>query len=61
MMIVTLQTTQTLKSNLSVHGDFVKIDLGALLIEVDKEGFKEMMGDLFTQAEKHGIYLVALK
>ncbi len=57
MMIVTLQAAGTLAPTLSVHGDIVKIDLGALLIEVDKESFKNMIGDLATQAAHFQIYI----
>jgi hypothetical protein len=61
MMIVTLQTNGTLKPNLSVHGDTIKIDLGALLIEADTQGFKDMITDLITQAAEHQIYIRTLK
>lgn len=50
MVVFTLQTMGTLKPALSVHGDTIKIDLGALLIEADTQGFKEMMTDLIVQA-----------
>ena len=49
-MIVTLQTHGTLTPVLSVRGGMIKIDLGALLLEMDTEGFKKMMEDIFTQA-----------
>lgn len=61
MMIATLQTNMPLKPELSVHGDIVKIDLGALLLEMDKESFKNMMADLITQAAAHQIYVLTLK
>lgn len=60
MMIVTLQTTGTLKPELSVHGGIIKIDLGVLLVEVDKEGFKDMVTDLITQAARNQIYIPSL-
>ena len=60
-MIATLQTMGTLKPRLSVHGDHVKIDLGALLIEVDKTEFKNMIGDLITQAAGFEIYVPTLR
>jgi len=50
MVIVTLQTMGTLKPNLSVYGDTVKVDLGALVIEADTKGFKDMIRDLIVQA-----------
>lgn len=60
MMIVTLQTMGTLKPTLSVHGDTIKIDLGALLIETDKDDFRNMITDLITQAAAHQIYIRTL-
>ena len=56
MMIVTLQMMGIPKPELSVHGDIVKIDLGALLIEVDQQGFIDMISDLKNQAADHGVY-----
>ncbi len=50
MFIATLQTSQALKPQMSVHGDIVKLDLGALLIEIDRDGFKELLAVLTNQA-----------
>ena len=55
MIIVTLQTMGSLKPSLSVHGGTVKIDLGALVIEADTQGFQDMMTDLIVQAAAFGI------
>lgn len=55
-MIVTLQTGETLAPKLSVRGGMIKIDLGALLIEMDIEEFKHTIADLTTQVAEHGIY-----
>lgn len=56
MMIVTFQTEMDLHPALSVHGEIIKIDLGALLLEMDKETFKNMIANLTNQAEKFGVY-----
>jgi len=61
MMVVTFQTVVKFKPFLSVHGDIVKIDLGALLMEMDKEYFLNLIGDLVTQAAEHQIYVRTLK
>jgi hypothetical protein len=57
MLIVTAQTVCTPMAGLTVRGDIVKIDLGAILIEMDKEGFKKLITDLITQAAKNQIYI----
>ncbi len=57
MMIVTLQTAGTLAPRLSVHGGIIKIDLGALLLEMDTEEFKTIMYDLNAQAAKYEVYI----
>ncbi len=61
MMIVTLQTMGTLRPAMSVHGDIIKLDLGALLLEMDKESFLNLIGDIITQAAEHQIYIRTLK
>jgi len=61
MIIATLQAFGTLKPELSVHGFIVKIDLGALLLEMDTETFKNMMADLVTQAAKNEIHILVWK
>ncbi len=61
MMIVTLQTMGTLRPAMSVHGDIIKLDLGALLLEMDKESFLNLIGDIITQAGEHQIYIRTLK
>ena len=57
MIIVTLQTAGTLAPTLSVHGGIIKIDLGALLLEMDAEQFLNMMSDLITQAARNEIFV----
>jgi len=61
MIIATLQVTGTLKPELSVHGGIIKLDLGALLLELDKESFLNLMADLITQAAENQIYVRTLK
>ncbi len=56
MMIVTLQTNSTLSPSMSVHGEIVKLDLGALLIEMDTDSFVDLIADITTQAVKNGVY-----
>lgn len=60
MMIVTLQTNMPLSPELSVHGGMIKIDLGALVLEMDTETFKNTITDLITQAAKNQIYIPSL-
>ena len=60
MIIATLQASGTLTPTLSVHGGIIKIDLGALLLEMDKETFKNIITDLITQAARHEIYVPSL-
>lgn len=55
-MIVTLQTMGTLSPTLSVHGGIIKIDLGALLLEMDTEEFKNIIANLTLQAKEKGVY-----
>ena len=57
MMIVTLQTHGTLSPTLSVHGGIIKIDLGALLLEMDVQEFKNQIRGLTIQAAQNGIYV----
>jgi len=57
-MIVTLQTNSALKPALSVNGGIVKLDMGALLLEMDKETFKTMMANLVTQAAENEIHIL---
>lgn len=60
MIIVTLQTEMDLHPALSVHGEIIKIDLGALLLEMDIRRFKVIITDLITQAAKNQIYIPSL-
>lgn len=60
-MIVTLQTNATLTPDLTVHGDIVKLDMGALLLEMDKDSFVDLIADIVTQAAEHQIYIRTLK
>ncbi len=56
MMIVTLQTAGTLAPTLSVHGGIIKIDLGALLLEMDADSFVDLIACITTQAVELGVY-----
>ena len=60
MIIATLQAMGTLKPELSLHGGIIKIDLGALLLEMDVESFVRIVGDLEAQAAKYD-YLKPIK
>jgi len=60
MLIVTLQTNASLSPAMSVHGSIIKLDLGALLLEMDTETFKNILTDLITQAAMHNIYIPSL-
>jgi hypothetical protein len=61
MIIATLQTNSALTPTLSVHGGIIKLDMGALLLEMDTETFKTMMADLVTQAAKNEIHILVWK
>ena len=61
MIIATLQVMGGLKPEFSVHGGIIKLDMGALLLEMDKEYFLNLIGDLVTQAAEHQIYVRTLK
>ena len=55
MIIATLQAMGGLKPELSVHGGIVKLDMGALLLEMDKETFLNLIADLIKQSAKLGV------
>jgi len=55
MIIATLQTNSALTPTLSVHGGIVKLDMGALLLEMDKETFLNLIADLIKQSAKLGV------
>jgi len=55
MMIVTLQTNFILTPSMSVHGSIIKLDLGALLLEMDKDSFLNLIADLIKQSAKLGV------
>ena len=55
-MIVTLQTDMDLHPALSVHGGIIKVDLGALVMEMDIDEFKNIIITLVNQAAAHEIY-----
>jgi len=55
MMIATLQTNSALTPTLSVHGGIIKLDMGALLLEMDTETFKGLVRNLIDQATEHQI------
>jgi len=54
-MIVTLFAKTEHRPTLSLHGQAVKIDFGSVLIEVDIEGFKDMIANLVMDAAAQGI------
>lgn len=54
MMMVTLQTNCPLKPTVSLYGDTIKIDLGVLLLEVDRLSFNEFVYDVASQVSKQG-------
>ncbi len=56
-MIVTLQTNLPIKPVVSVHGDMIKCDMGSLLIEFDREGFRNFVYEVISQAIKQGVDL----
>jgi len=56
-MIVTLTTNVPLKPVVTVHGDMIKCDLGALLIEFDREGFNNFVYEVVHQAIERDINL----
>ena len=60
MITVTLQTTGTLKPEMSVHGDIVKLDMGALLIEADRVAFREFIKHILSRAAEHEMYFLPL-
>ena len=60
MIIATLQAVGTLKPELRVYGDIVKLDLGSLLLEMDTETFKTMITDIITQAARNEIHIPSL-
>jgi len=55
MIVITLQTRENISPLLSVHGGIVKLDLGALLLEMDKETFLNLIADLIKQSAKLGV------
>jgi hypothetical protein len=54
-MIVTLFAKTDHRPTLSLHGQAVKIDFGSVLIELDIEGFKNMIANLVMDASAQGI------
>lgn len=46
----------TLSPTLSVLGGIIKINLGALLLEMEKNEFKNIIATLTVQAEEKGVY-----
>lgn len=60
-MIVSLFTKTNHDPSLSFHGEAVKIDFGPVLLELDIQGFKNVISSLITQAAKHQIYIRTLK
>lgn len=60
-MIVSLFTQTNHDPSLSFHGDSVKIDFGPVLLELDIQGFKNIISSLITQAARENIYIPTLK
>jgi len=56
-MIVTLQTNVPLKPIVTVHGDMIKCDLGALILEFDREGFNNFVYEVIHQAIEQDVKL----
>ena len=54
-MVVTLFAKTNHKPTLSLHGETVKIDFGTLLLEIDIEGFKDMIANMVMEASAQGI------
>lgn len=54
-MLVTLSVKTDHKPALSLHQQTVKLDFGSALIEIDIEGFKEMIANLIMDASDQGI------
>ena len=52
MMIATLGTMTPLSPILSIHGNLVKIDIGALVIEFDIVGFKSFVSEILLQSAR---------
>jgi hypothetical protein len=43
------------RPTLSLHQETVKLDFGSLLLEIDIEGFKDMIANLIMDASARGI------
>jgi len=56
-MIVTTFVKVNKQPTLSLHAETVKLDFGSLLLEIDIEGFKDLVAALVTQASYQGINL----
>lgn len=56
-MIVTTFFKVDKQPTLSLHSETVKLDFGSLLLEIDIEGFKDLIAALVTQAAHRGINL----
>ena len=54
-MVVTLFAQTNHRPTLSLHGEAVKIDFGAVLIEIDIQAFKDMIANLVMDAAAQGI------
>jgi hypothetical protein len=54
-MIVTSIATVKNTPTLSLHPETVKLDFGSLLIEIDIEGFKDLIAALVMQGAAQGI------
>jgi hypothetical protein len=54
-MIVTLFAKTDHRPTLSLHEQSVKLDFGSALIEMDIEGFKDMIANMVMDAAAQGI------
>jgi len=54
-MIVTVFVKTNQRPTLSLHQETVKLDFGSLLLEIDIEGFKDMIANLVMDASARGI------
>ena len=54
-MIITSIVAVNKPPTLSLHQEMIKLDFGSCLLEIDIEGFKELIAALVTQARYRGI------
>jgi len=56
-MIVTTFVKVNKQPTLSLHAETIKLDFGSLLLEIDIQGFKELVAGLIMEASYQGINL----